>query len=222
MKVLKAAWYAVLGVFAVGVVLVFAQVAQRPLNQAGLTSGWSFGTALPTVANDGRPPFDGEPYFQGAVLSDYRGGGVWPAPGRVVDELPALAQNEQGLVRQDTVVETGGDKVVVFAVAPFFGVADSPVKLKYNSKTKELLYISQHGDQRRFEFRIATSAFRDGRLAPARPADIVADQSFTGNYLESDRLRLIAEEILFESGITKDAGGKPENIAARYARPFSE
>ncbi len=62
MKILSTIYKAVLGVFAVGVVLVFAQITQRPLNQSGLTSGWSFGTSLPTVANDGRPPFNGEPF----------------------------------------------------------------------------------------------------------------------------------------------------------------
>lgn len=37
-------------------------IEQRPLTALGLTTGMSFGTALPTVANDGRPPFDGEPF----------------------------------------------------------------------------------------------------------------------------------------------------------------
>ncbi len=66
----KVIFNAILGVFAVGVILAFAQVAQRPLNQAGLTQGWSFGTAVPTVANDGRPPFDGEPYVLTSDGSD--------------------------------------------------------------------------------------------------------------------------------------------------------
>ena len=37
-------------------------IMQRPLTSVGLTSGMSFGTAFPTVANDGRPAFDGEPF----------------------------------------------------------------------------------------------------------------------------------------------------------------
>ncbi len=53
----------VLSVAVVEVVTSQTVIEQRPLTTLGLTSGMSFGTALPTVANDGRPPFDGEPFI---------------------------------------------------------------------------------------------------------------------------------------------------------------
>jgi len=47
----------------VGILVSQTVIEQRPLNNNGLTSGMSFGTELPTLANDGRNPFDGEPFI---------------------------------------------------------------------------------------------------------------------------------------------------------------
>jgi len=56
--------------FSVGVLTSQTVIEQRPLTSLGLTEGMSFGTALPTVANDGRPPFDGEPFVLRSSGSD--------------------------------------------------------------------------------------------------------------------------------------------------------
>jgi hypothetical protein len=45
-------------------------IEQRPLSQRGLTEGMSFGTALPTVANSGQGPFDGEPFIVRSTGAD--------------------------------------------------------------------------------------------------------------------------------------------------------
>lgn len=45
---------------AFGLTAVQTTIEQRPLNNKGLTAGASFGDGLPTVDNDGRPPFHGE------------------------------------------------------------------------------------------------------------------------------------------------------------------
>ncbi len=47
----------------IGALVSQTVIEQRPFSAIGLTEGMSFGTTLPTVANDGRPPFDGEPFI---------------------------------------------------------------------------------------------------------------------------------------------------------------
>jgi hypothetical protein len=51
---------ALAGVFLAGVAISQVVIIQRPTNPRGLSSGLGYGTALPTVANDGRPAADGE------------------------------------------------------------------------------------------------------------------------------------------------------------------
>jgi hypothetical protein len=77
-------------------------IEQRDLTNAGLTRGMSFGTALPTVANDGRGPFHGEPFI-------VRSSGADPLL-RVYDESESTADPSHASLWETTpMLETVND-----------------------------------------------------------------------------------------------------------------
>ncbi len=110
----------------------------------------------------------GEPYFRGAVLTEYRDA-AWHAmnednPRNLVDLMPASPQTDQ--VRQ-TVVLSPNDDMIVFSVFPCYAVSPSK-NIRFDLSRRQLVRAGDsEGRIRSLRYTLATTAFHNGIQRPA-------------------------------------------------------
>jgi hypothetical protein len=145
---------------------------------------------------------DGEPYFRGSVLSEYRGRGIWK-PRRARPQVTRL-ESEQSYDLASTVEQSitlqQGSHSVLFNVAPCYFVQESPGGLFLNADTRQLMFGSDQPERRgSFRYRLGTTAFRNGWQRDLMPAMVVPQMpylpvtdevrtAFPGLTAEADRI----------------------------------
>lgn len=124
----------------------------------------------------GRPySIDGEPYFRGTVLPEYKGGGVWKQASRNTSTFKRLNTQRSfdlaSTVLQNIILQPGSHSVL-FNVTPCHYVSGSDTDLQLNIGTGQLT-LADHNSRPQgvLRYRLGTTGFRNGwqrDLIPAR------------------------------------------------------
>jgi len=124
----------------------------------------------------GRPySLDGEPYFRGTVLPEYKGGGVWKQASRNTSTFKRLSTQRSfdlaSTVLQNIILQPGSHSVL-FNVTPCHYVGGSDTDLQLNIGTGQLT-LADHNSRPQgvLRYRLGTTGFRNGwqrDLIPAR------------------------------------------------------
>jgi transglutaminase-like putative cysteine protease len=173
-------------------------------------------------------PIQSEIYLQGAILMSYKDGrwqcGLpsWQTRTELLEEAETLPA--KGIVYQDISLESL-DHEELFFVPPFIPLK-STYEISYNLAQLRLLR-SPEGANRRFGYRLGTTAIVDGQQLPLVPRRWSEDtrqramQMPTGDRPESGKglpnLRDLAQRWLDESGLPKeDRAGRARYLASRF------
>ncbi|MDX1946536.1 MAG: DUF3488 and transglutaminase-like domain-containing protein [Pirellulaceae bacterium] len=130
---------------------------------------------------DQRPyPLLGEPYFLGAVLTDYvpdQAGNRWvPARRRISRYFPMSdvrppPLSPELLIRQDVALENANPHTI-FSVLPVQGLSETPRELRYDPHRSRIVRTPRSDDlplHREYRYAFATPALRNGRHLRGTP-----------------------------------------------------
>ncbi len=133
----------------------------------------------------GRPyQVDGEPYFRGTVLSDYRREGVWKPhrSSQAIRALESVRSFDLANVVVQRITLQPGSHSVLFNVAPCYAIDGSPRELDLNLYTRQLTLNEENAKPRgQYRYTIGTTAFRNGwqrDLIPAAWGRISGEETF--------------------------------------------
>ncbi len=123
---------------------------------------------------DGSPyQVDGEPYFRGTVLSEYRGRGVWRQfrGDRATRPLQQRQSFDLSTAVLQTITLQPGSHSVLFHCAPCYPVTETPPRLSINVHTHQLVLRDEERHRGgTYRYTLATSAFRNGLQKDLLPA----------------------------------------------------